>query len=174
MYSVNFNSFARGSNIKIDCIRRRSLLFCFNRNNDQFFPNYLSAFNLFPFLRTPDKYRFDPSPSVDINFNFLVTRRKKINSTNNCHFSTEFSAILSILSPNQRTSIYEKNSNNRITFNEENFGRYRKSISLKYSSSFELPCNIFRITELPNHVPGRSRPIKWMQVSGNLRVNAGA
>lgn len=48
---VNFNSFARSS-IKIDCIV--ALLFQ-PQFNDQFFPNYLSAFNLFPFL---PKYRF--------------------------------------------------------------------------------------------------------------------
>lgn len=120
IHGVNFNSFARGSNLKIDCVRGGSLLSCFN---------YLS---LLP------KHRFDLSPSCHSTW--------KINSTNKCR-------ALENIDLGQTD-----NSKNRCYSNCPPGSNIHPG-SLRY----------FRI-----HVPSsrRRRPIKWMQVSGNLRVNA--
>lgn len=120
IHGVNFNSFARGSNIKIDCVRGGSLLSCFN---------YLSLLPI---------HRFDLSPSCHSTW--------KINSTNKCR-------ALENIDLGQTD-----NSKNRCYSNCPPGSNIHPG-SLRY----------FRI-----HVPSsrRRRPIKWMQVSGNLRVNA--
>lgn len=135
---VNFNSFARSS-IKIDCIV--ALLFQ-PQFNDQFFPNYLSAFNLFPFL---PKYRFHLSAN---RISRILTRT----SVRSVH------QLSSSIERVERNELFQSSLINRTS-----------GLNIHPRGSLQY----FRITE-SRGVYEEERPIKWTQVSGNLRVNAGA